>query len=261
MSAIACYQQQRSQLRTFLLDATGTRAIRLITLRQPTRLYLCCVAPILPLSGVPHWESTYVRTFCLPASSGMEYLRRCLQGGSMRKWMVGLVVALLFPIVQVRAQTNSEDAHAVSTWSIHSPDIVVARRTVYPLGVFTPPGAIVIRRLEALSNRGPMNGMRSNGEPVPCPVQYTIELTNGITTQQIPISNVFLNKETSQTYTDSGALSLLFIGGNRITAALLPPRKPQFPPVSCLIEGLNITIQYESPQDSAQQKSESADHP
>jgi hypothetical protein len=106
-----------------------------------------------------------------------------------------------------------------------------------------------------------MNGMRSNGEPVPCPVQYTIELTNGITTQQIPISNVFLNKETSQTYTDSGALSLLFIGGNRITAALLPPQKPQFPPVSCLIEGLNITIQYESPQDSAQQKSESADHP
>ena len=179
----------------------------------------------------------------------------------MRKCMIGLVVVILSLTSQAIAQTNSESAHTVSTWSVHSPDIVVARRTVYPLGVFTPPGPIVIRRLEALSNRGPMNGMRSNGEPVPCPVQYSIELTNGVTTQQIPISNVFLSKETSQTYTDSGSLSLLFAGKNRITATLLPPQKPSFPPVSCLIEGLNITIQYEAVQDGTQQKSESSGQP
>lgn len=177
----------------------------------------------------------------------------------MRKAAVSLVVALLCLLPQAIAQTNSENARGLSTWSIHSPEIVVARRTVYPLGVFTPPGAIVVRRLEAFSNRGPMNGMRSNGEPIPCPVQYTIELSNGVTAQQVPISNVFLNKDTSQTYTDSGPLNLLFSGGNRITVSLIPP-KPQFPPVSCLIEGLNITIQYEQPEDSTQKKPESADN-
>lgn len=171
------------------------------------------------------------------------------------KFTVGLFFAVLCLISQAIAQANSHDVRAVSVWSIHSPEVVVARRPVYPIGVFTPPGPIVIRRLEALSNRGPMKGMFSNGEPIPCPVQYMIELTDGITKEQIPISNTFLSKDTSQTYTDSGAISLLFTGGNRITVSLLPPQKPQFPPVSCSIEGLNITIQYELPEDAAQQTS------
>ena len=83
-----------------------------------------------------------------------------------------------------------------------------------------------------------------SGEPIPCPIQYVLELTNGAVTQAIPISNEFIGKKTSQTYTDSGPISLEFSAGSRITLSMVAP-KPQFPPVSCLIEGLAISVQYE----------------
>ena len=175
----------------------------------------------------------------------------------MKNAAVILIVAILAMLPQAGAQNKPANPAPVSIWSVHSPDIVVARRTVYPLAALTPPRPLVIRRLEAISNRGPLNGLFANGEPVPCPVQYVIEISNGVTSQQIPISNVFLNKETSQTYTDSGPLALAMASEKRITVTLLPPPKQQYPPVSCSIEGLNITIQYtaaEAPASSAENR-------
>lgn len=136
--------------------------------------------------------------------------------------------------------------------------MLIANRTVYPLAVLTPAGPIVVQRLEALSNNGPVKGRLLNGQLIPCPAQYTIELSNGVTRQQIPISNVFLNKESSQTYADSGPLALLFAAEGRITVTLLPPPK-QYPPVNCSLEGLNITIQYTTADGSA--AGTSADNP
>jgi hypothetical protein len=103
---------------------------------------------------------------------------------------------------------------------------------------------IIIKRIEALSNKGPSLGSWPNGEPIPCPVQYTLELTNGTVTQNVALSNTFLSKKTSQTYTDSGLLNVEFKAGDRIILSLVAP-KPQYPPVSCLIMGLDITVQYE----------------
>src|ERR1700722_8909441 len=65
--------------------------------------------------------------------------------------------------------------------------------------------------------------------------------------------------DTRETYTDSEPLGVLFAAGSRITVSLLPPQQPQFPPVCCSFEGLNITIHYEASQDSTQQKSDSTD--
>lgn len=142
-------------------------------------------------------------------------------------------------------QTNSQKLPYL-TWSIHSPEIVVAKRafSTYPVGVLTPNQSIVIRRVEALSNRGPDRGFLPSGEPVACPVQYSLKLSDGTISQDIPISNAFLDPHTSQTYTDSGPLTLVFAKGNRITVSMAAP-KAQFPAVSCDIQGLNVTIQYE----------------
>ena len=154
-----------------------------------------------------------------------------------------LSMACLWPFAS--GQGTHEPA-MLFTWSIHSPEVVVAKRALstYPVGVFTPNKSITVRRLEALSNRGPDRGFLPNGEPVPCPVQYVLELSNGVATENVPISNVFLNWNTSQTYTDSGPLNVVFEDEKRITVSIVPP-KAQFPAVSCGLEGLNITIQYE----------------
>jgi hypothetical protein len=168
----------------------------------------------------------------------------------MSKTALMLVAALLCLLPQAFAQSVAPTQKAFSTWNVHTPDTVVEGRSPYPVGVMTPVRSIVVRRLEALSNKGPTVGSLPSGEPIPCPVQYVLELTNGATTQLIPISNSFLSKRTSQTYTDSGPLSLSFSAGNRITVSMIAP-KPQFPPVSCFIMGLDITIQYELAYDPA----------
>ncbi len=160
-----------------------------------------------------------------------------------------LVVALACLPAKIFAQTTSDTPKPFSTWSIHTPDVVVEGRSPYPVGVMTPLKSINVRRVEALSNKGPTLGPMPSGEPIPCPVQYVLDLTNGATTQVIPISNSFLGKRTSQTYTDSGPVNLSFGAGNRITVSMVAP-KPQFPPVSCVIMGLDITVQYEPAEDA-----------
>ena len=142
------------------------------------------------------------------------------------------------------AQNKSVQPIPFSIWSIHTPDDVIQGRSPYPIGVLTPSKSIVIRRLEAISNRGPSKGALPSGDPIPCPVQYVLELSNGAVTQTVAISNNFLHDKTSQTYTDSGPLNLAFSAGNRILVSMVAP-KPQFPAVSCTIMGLDITIQYE----------------
>ena len=171
-----------------------------------------------------------------------------------------LLIALIAPSVAQNLENNSAvQTPPLSVWTIHSPEILVEGRSPYPVGVLTPMRTIFIKRVEALSNKGPALGTWPSGEPIPCTVQYVLELTNGSVTQTVPISNSFLNKKTSQTYTDSGPINVEFQEGARIAVSMVAP-KPQFPPVSCLINGLQITIQYElaapkkisAPQESQQ---------
>jgi hypothetical protein len=164
------------------------------------------------------------------------------RGGIVR--IAVLAVLLTLSVVECVAQNNNPPQMALSVWSVHTPDVIVEGRSPYPVGVLTPSKTIVIRRLEALSNKGPSMGSLPSGEPIPCPVEYVLELTNGTVTETIPISNRFLHKKTSQTYTDSGPLKLEFSADSRISLSMVAP-KPQFPPVSCMIMGLDITIQYE----------------
>jgi hypothetical protein len=154
------------------------------------------------------------------------------------------VFLVVFAALAGYGQVPEKNSKPFSTWSIHTPDIIIEGRSPYPVGVLTPTKSISIRRVEILSNRGPSNGRIPSGEPIPCPVQYTLEITNGVVTQRVPISNAFIGKKTSQTYTDSGLLNLSFTEGNRITVSMVAP-KPQFPPVTCELQGLDISIQYE----------------
>ena len=74
--------------------------------------------------------------------------------------------------------------------------------------------------------------------------RFFLEITNGSVSQTVPISTAFLRKGSEQTYTDSGSLSLPFSAGNRISVALVVPASG-FPPTSCVLNGLNISIQFE----------------
>jgi hypothetical protein len=124
------------------------------------------------------------------------------------------------------------------------------QRNSYIFGVLTPEKPITIRRIEAISGSGPRYAPPLHGvqdpppEPIPCPSQYSIEITNGVTTHAVPVSNVFVEKKSSQTFTDSGPLDLSFAPKNRITVSVIAP-KPTFPPVHCSLSGLDISIQYE----------------
>jgi|GraSoiStandDraft_43_1057313.scaffolds.fasta_scaffold132566_1 hypothetical protein len=160
----------------------------------------------------------------------------------MKAAIIGVALGLIS--VSCFAQNDDAPPTPFSVWSVHTPDVIVPGRTPYPVGVLTPMKRIVVRRMEALSNRGPALGQDSSNQPVPCPVQYGLELTNGTITQTIPISNTFLSKNSSQTYTDSGLLNVEFSAGARIALSMVAP-KAQFPAVTCAISGLNISIQYE----------------
>jgi hypothetical protein len=171
----------------------------------------------------------------------------------MKTTVLAVIIAILaIPCV---AQNKNLQQTPFSVWSVHTPDVIIQGRSPHPVGVLTPSKIIVVRRVEALSNRGPSMGHVPSGEPIPCSVQYVLELTNGTVSQTIPISNTFLSKESSQTYTDSGPISLDFGAGSRITVSMVAP-KPQFPPVSCTIEGLDISIQYEVVAQKAASSSE-----
>jgi hypothetical protein len=165
-------------------------------------------------------------------------------------YVLGILVCLL---PQAVAQTSSNDHKPLSTWNISTAD---TGEVPAFLAVLTPVKPISIRRVEAISVRGPVLPTGNVGlnaaprEPVPCPLQYNLEVTNGLVAQTIPVSNVFVQKKSAQTYTDSGPVAWSFTANNRITVSLIPP-KEQFPPVNCGLVGLRITIQYETAEDVA----------
>jgi hypothetical protein len=172
----------------------------------------------------------------------------------MRKANVFIVAAVVCLLAQAVAQTTSENRNPFATWSIHPPDVPLGKRTVYLVGVLTPIKPIVIHRIEALSSRGPVDISRGQTvEPIPCPLRYALEITNGMMTQSVPISNVFISKGSSQTYTDSGRLNLSFRAEDRISLSLILPQQP-FPPVNCALNGLNITVQYELAENASDQQ-------
>ncbi len=170
------------------------------------------------------------------------------------KRIFALVVAFLcLCAASTTAQTVSQQSNALSVWNIHTFEMgypPTEQRTTYIFGVLTPEKPITIRRVEAISGSGPRYSPPLHGvqnpppEPVPCPARYFIEITNGVVTQNIPISNVFIEKKSSQTFTDSGPLNLSFAPQSRITVSVIAP-KPGFPPVYCSLSGLDISIQYE----------------
>lgn len=158
------------------------------------------------------------------------------------------------------AQLISDDHKAVVTWDISVFEMGTNEdRPYYIMGVLTPVKPITIRRVEAISNSGPKLTVPGYGttppsrDPVPCPVQYNLEVTNGVVAQSVPLSNVFIQKKSSQTATDSGPVSWSFSANSRITIALVFP-KQTFPPVFCGINGLNITVQYEVADEPQEEK-------
>jgi hypothetical protein len=185
-------------------------------------------------------------------------------------WVVQRFIALagiLFCGFSVAtAQTTSHESKPISVWNVHLFEMgypPTEQGTSYILGVLTPEEPITIRRVEAISNTGPKDATPLHGlqagppDPVPCRAQYTFEITNGLMTQSIPISNSFIEKHSSQTFTDSGPLKLSFASQSRITISVIPP-KPQFPPVYCGLSGLKISIQYESSESVPKEEASAA---
>lgn len=159
------------------------------------------------------------------------------------------VLLLAVAVLEMTAQDGSSHDKALSVWNIHSRDVITLQaEQKNPIAVLTPSQSIVVRRIEAISLRGPINRMTSS-EPVPCPLPFSIEITNGSMAKTVPISTAFLNKGSEQTYTDSGLLNLSFAAGTRITVTLTVPGTG-FPPTSCVLNGLNISIQFESAEPS-----------
>lgn len=172
---------------------------------------------------------------------------------AMKRLIVVVVAVFCLCAAAVTAQTVSHESKTLLVWNVHAFEMgyqPTEQRTTYILGVLTPEKPITIRRVEAISNSGPKDDPPRHGfqappvEPVPCRAQYSIEITNGVVTHNIPISNIFIQKKSSQTFTDSGPLKLFFAPQSRITVSVIAP-KPQFPPVYCGLSGLNISIQYE----------------
>lgn len=173
--------------------------------------------------------------------------------GYMKQTLAYVVTFLCLCTAFITAQTVSNPSTTMSVWNVHTFEMGYPpkeQRSNYIFGVLTPEKPITIRRIEAISGSGPRYNPPLHGvqeppaEPIPCPSQYSIEITNGAVTQTIPISNVFIDKRSSQTFTDSGAVNLSFAAQSRITVSVIAP-KPTFPPVYCSLSGLDISIQYE----------------
>ena len=170
----------------------------------------------------------------------------------MKRILVLVLAFLCMCTASITAQTGSHQS-TLSVWNVHTFELgypPTEKRSSYIFGVLTPEKPITIRRVEAISGSGPRYDPQLHGlqnppaEPTPCPAQYSIEITNGVVTHTIPVSDVFIDKKSSQTFTDSGPLNLSFGSQSRITVSVIAP-KPQFPPVYCSLSGLDISIQYE----------------
>lgn len=147
------------------------------------------------------------------------------------------------------AQNGSTDTSTPAVWSVpvglFSTKIQPAQ---YPKAVFTPMTPVTVRRVEALSELGPRLYTGLNLDLKPCPVEFSLELSNGTVRQLVPISNKFIAKDSGQTYTDSGPLNVVFPAGSPITLSIVvPPAK--FPATPCTCSGLTVSVQYSGSAD------------
>jgi hypothetical protein len=184
-----------------------------------------------------------------------EYFEsRCLwrMGDTMRNSLALLILLALSAIVAIPQQTQKTDqpkhAEAPSVWSVLVQDVStgVAPGTA-SVAAFTPIRPIRVTRIEALSQRGPLRIDMKSNPPVPCPLQFSLRVSNGFQTQVVPISNNFLKKDSVQTYTDSGLTNVVFPAGTPIMLSVTTPQAG-FPPAHCAINGLRVSVQYISAQ-------------
>jgi len=172
----------------------------------------------------------------------------------MRKYVV---LSLLSGILVCFAWAQSNPAtKTLSVWHIYGRQFTTVRSSspipVAPpqetIAVFTPTEPIVIRRVEAISLIGPKElrggiGTQTPAPNVPCPLPFSIVVSDGKVSQPIPISNTFIARGSTQTYTDSGAMNLPFASGSKITVAVVPPQ-PGISQPDCAVYDLNINVQY-----------------
>ena len=111
------------------------------------------------------------------------------------------ILLLTSAIAQQKPEHNAVWSVAVSSFTSSMPG------ATYTKAVFTPVRPIVVRRIEAFGERGPLVVSALNTPPKPCPVQFSLQISNGATTQVVPISGKFV-KDAPETYTDSGPLNL-----------------------------------------------------
>ena len=105
-----------------------------------------------------------------------------------------LVLVLVVSSATMIAQDTAKEQKALSVWSIHTRDVITLRAAQNdPIAVLTPTRPIVVRRIEALSLRGPVSPTTSP-EPIPCPMPFSLEITKGTATKTVRISNTFLKK-------------------------------------------------------------------
>ncbi len=130
-----------------------------------------------------------------------------------------------------------------STWSVAIAPFNTQSPATAVKAILTPSQAIFVTRIEAFAERGPIVPTGSNLLAKPCPVQFALQISNGTTTQVIPISNQLRKSGSSETYTDSSRLNLSFAADVPVELSLIVP-PATFPPVQCTCNGLNVAIQY-----------------
>lgn len=157
-----------------------------------------------------------------------------------------LSIAFLVLLVGISgAQDKKYAPTGTSIWSVAVPPFTTLSSSATSVkAVLTPSQSIVVTRIEAFSERGPLLPSGS-GNPRQCPTKFALQISNGGTTHVVPISNAFRKDSSAETYSDSGKLNLVFSADAPITLSLVVP-EPGFPPAQCTCNGLNVAIQYQS---------------
>ncbi len=165
-------------------------------------------------------------------------------------------IAFLLSAAAIAQEKSSNTA--LQVWTVPIGSFTAATPGVATKAVFTPDKPIVIRRIEAFSERGPVGSAGLGGQPKACSLQFALQISNGTSTQVVPISSEFVKPNSAETYTDSGRLNVRFAAGTRITLSLVSP-KAGFPPAQCTCNGLNVAVQYETANGQTAESSSGSD--
>ena len=160
------------------------------------------------------------------------------------KRLTGLAIILVVVLVGwMLAQDSSEPKAAPALWNVHVTATPPAEGR-WVKAIFTPKSEITVTRIEAFSERGPVAIAAIGRVPAECPLTYSLEISNGVTSRTIPLSRVFM-KGSASIYTDSGTLDITFSAGTPVTLALINP-PAGFPPAACGGSGYNVAVQFEA---------------